>query len=123
MVAPRFTWRIPPETMIGKLDAGNAKMVSGLAALGDVFAARLEAAAKSGAPWSDDTGAARAALLGVADKSATGVAIRLSHGVEYGRYLETGTSRMRPYPIIQPTIEAHLAAVSSALEALISGAF
>lgn len=78
---------------------------------------------QANAPWSDDTGEARASLVAYADASAAGMVITVAGLARHNIFLEMGTYRMAPRPILQPAIDAHLAAIASALEALISGAF
>lgn len=66
-------------------------------------AARAEGQMKEGAPWNDITGYARGALYGRAE----GTDIELgTTNAEYGLFLERGTSKMAPRPIIVPTAQA-----------------
>lgn len=65
-------------------------------------ATRMEDFAKSNAPWTDRTGEARRTLKGSTSKIENGVRITLSHGVDYGQYLELAME-MR-YAIIMRTI-------------------
>ena len=64
----------------------------------------LESYAKRNAPWTDRTTMARKSLRGDAMKIENGVRITLSHGVEYGLWLELANEKR--YAIIKPTIEA-----------------
>lgn len=57
---------------------------------------------KSGAPWTDQTGYARGALYARAE--GTDIHIGTSNE-EYGMFLELGTSKMAPRPIIIPTLD------------------
>jgi hypothetical protein len=66
---------------------------------------RVEAAMKTGAPWTDRTTNARNGLSAEAVTTARGHAILLSHSVSYGIYLETLNGER--YAIILPTIRAY----------------
>lgn len=66
----------------------------------------MESYAKGNHPWQNQTGNAEAMLHANAIHASVNVTnIRLSHGVFYGEYLESGTSRMRAFKIIKPTID------------------
>lgn len=66
----------------------NAQMY----ALCDDWAKELENQAKIKAPWKDRTGHARQSLHGDMEASNSKYRISLSHGVEYGAFLEEGTA-------------------------------
>lgn len=119
MASATFRWEKPPEVIVGNLRTYTQRLIAAIGQLGDLFAARMQAAAASGASWSDRTGAARQGLRGFAEKAATQVVIYLVHSVFYGVYLELGTSRMAPRPIIVPVLEAHHAPIMAALRALV----
>ncbi len=116
-----FTWQTHPSEVAGNVASYAERVLQGIFALADVFAARMEAAAKGGAPWSDRTGAARQGLRGFAVKEATRVVLYLVTSVKYGVYLELGTSKMAPRPIIMPTLERNFAPLMSAVRGLIGG--
>ena len=79
------------------------------------WAAVFEQYAKENAPWTDRTANARQSLhTFVEDLAADTVALYLSHGMEYGLYLETRYAGA--YAIIWPTIEAHIGAVRKMLQ-------
>lgn len=71
---------------------------SALYALGDNFAGHMERYAKSNASWVDRTGHARQSIHSGVEENGGGVTIYLSHGIQYGRYLEEGT----PPHVIRP---------------------
>lgn len=115
-----FTWTMPPSAqLVPNLGSYEQRLLAAVGALADVFAARMEAAAKAGAPWTDRTGAARQGLRGFAVKAAASVVIYLVHSVFYGIYLELGTRRMAPRPIIMPVLTAHYASIMAAVRQLI----
>lgn len=63
---------------------------------------RLRGQMKQEAPWTDRTGAARRQLLAEVEQDAQKVALVLSHGVPYGKYLELSNGGR--YAIIGPTV-------------------
>jgi hypothetical protein len=116
-----FVWVVPPTVIKASLGSWDQKIIAGLAALADLFTAKLEAYAKANAPWMDQTGNARQGLRAFAEKAARMVAIHLVHSVFYGIFLELGTRKMGPRPIILPTLEAHYGEVFAAMQALVGG--
>ena len=66
--------------------------------------ARVEAYAKQNAPWSDQTGMARAGLNASVSVEGGEVVLTLAHSVDYGIWLET--IQDGAYAIIMPTLEA-----------------
>ena len=95
-----------------KLDA--SKLISGLAereiktraALGlyaDTVSKKMEAHAKSNKPWTDRTGRAKQSLNSSWSWRGDVARVELSHGVDYGIYLEFCNEKI--YAIIKPTID------------------
>jgi hypothetical protein len=115
-----FVWHVHPERVAGRVDEFSEAVVAALHSLADLFAAKIQAYAQQNAPWGDVTGAARAGLRGTAEKLAAGMVLRLAHSVYYGVFLELGTSRMGPRPIVQPALEAHYAEVIAAVTRMLA---
>lgn len=88
-----------------KMAQARRGMKAGTVALAASHAARGERAMKANAPWSDRTSNARQGLFGESEETADGAVIVLGGTVEYQPYLELGTSRMAPRPIILPTAQ------------------
>ena len=95
-----------------KFDANN--LIKGLAereiktraALGlyaDTVAKKMEAHAKGNKPWTDRTGRAKQSLNSSWKWMGDVARVELSHGVDYGIYLEFCNERK--YSIIRPTID------------------
>ena len=118
---PSFRWVQHPSVVAGAVRSWSERILQGIAAIADLFAAKIEAYAKANALWNDRTGAARQGLRAFVVKEATRVVITLAHSVFYGRWLETGSSRMAPRPTIMPTLQAHYAPLMAAVRALIGG--
>lgn len=117
----RFTWISPPSVIVGNLASFEQRVIQALGQLADLFTAKLESYAKANAPWTDRTGAARQGLRAFAVKAAMQVTLYLVTSVNYGIFLELGTSRMAPRPIVMPTLEAHYGEIMAAARALIGG--
>ena len=97
--------------MIFKFDA--SKLIKGIAereiktkaALGlyaDTVAKKMEAHAKGNKPWTDRTGRAKQSLNSSWKWMGDVARVELSHGVDYGIYLEFCNEKR--YAIISPTI-------------------
>jgi len=76
----------------------------------------LEAYAKAHRPWTDRTGNARQSLFSVSELAGEIVTIYLSHGMEYGVFLELCNSGQ--YAIIMPTLQANYGVIKAALDRL-----
>ena len=63
----------------------------------------LESQMKQKAPWTDRTTMARKSLRGEAEKTDNGVRITLSHGVDYGKWLELAHEKR--YAILEETVQ------------------
>lgn len=117
-----FEWTIRPEAdLIPHLIAYQARIIAALRALFNVFAAKIEAYARSHAPWQDVTGAARQGLRAFVEGEGLQITIYLVTSVVYGLYLELGTRFMAPRPIVMPALQAHYAELVAAIRALIGG--
>ena len=79
---------------------------AGLNALLLNWAGTMEGYAKSHAPWTDRTGHARQSLHGGVDVRDDQLVLYLSHGVEYGIWLELAHGGN--YAIVRPTADTHL---------------
>lgn len=114
-----FRWSIPPSVLAGKVGSYGQRVLAAVHELAQVFAARMEAAAKGAAPWTDRTGNARQGLTGIALKAAAGVTIILYHQAIYGIWLEVAHGGN--WAIIMKTMEAHYGPLMAALRALVRG--
>jgi hypothetical protein len=119
MVTTSFRWDIPPSVMVDKLSDYKKNLLQAIFQLGKVFAARMEAYARSNARWTDRTGNARQGLTGKAVKTAAGVIIYLFHKMTYGIWLEI--AHAGKYAIILETLETHHPEIMTNLERLVKG--
>lgn len=96
-----------------KLDMGDIlknlteKELKTLAALnlyGDTVSKDMEAYAKSNRPWTDRTGEARKRLKGNKKNMGNVIRCEISHGVDYGIFLEMKNERR--FAILDPTVKA-----------------
>lgn len=94
---------------------GVSVHTAAVATLADkTLAPMLEAYAKAHRPWQDQTGNARQSLFSVSELAGEIVTIYLSHGMEYGVFLELCNSGK--YAIIMPTLEANYGVIKAALD-------
>ena len=89
------------------------RKVAGTYALLQNWAGQLEGYAKENAPWTDRTGHARQGLHGGVDVDDTKFVLYLSHGVEYGIWLEIAHGGN--YAIIKPTFDAHISRIRNTI--------
>lgn len=104
--------------MADRAEARAAATLAGLHDLGGVSAARVEGAAKAGAPWTDRTGNARQGLFGRAIPTPTGVLVVLGGTASYQIWLELAHGGR--YAIILQTLEAEHPALLADAAALVA---
>ncbi len=91
-----------PSKMISNLVNTDNKFDVAIRMFADNAAIDLQNDARNNAKWVDRTGAARQRLKGTAGKISTGYRLTLSHGVDYGIWLELANERK--YSILDSTI-------------------
>jgi len=79
---------------------------AGMYALLQDWAGQMESYSKIHAPWTDRTGHARQSLHGGVDIDKDTFILYLSHGVEYGIWLEVAHGGN--YAIVRPTADVHI---------------
>ena len=92
---------------------------AGLYALLLNWAGTMEGYAKSHAPWTDRTGHARQSLHGGVDIQDDQQVLYLSHGVEYGIWLEIAHGGN--YAIVGPTVDVHHSRIKKTVKDYWSG--
>lgn len=110
-------WDGTDEQMIAALERYEADVQKTVRAVADYFAPIIEREARVNAVWTDRTGNARAGLHSeVEDLAQQTVALWLSHGVNYGLWLEViGAGK---WAIIAPTLEAHYGQIEEMLRGI-----
>lgn len=110
-------WGGSLKTMDARIERYKANLLKAVFALATEWARRISTDAKTSAPWTDRTGAARRSLFGRAMRLATGVIIVIGHGVHYGIYLERRWGGK--YAAIIPALQRAYAAVMASLAQLV----
>lgn len=95
---------------------GVSAHVAAAGALANAFAPQLESHAKANAPWTDRTGNARQSLFAVVDVQTNKVILYLSHGMEYGVFLELCNAGK--YAIVMKTLETYYPQIAQAMKDL-----
>lgn len=96
------SFRIDSSEVQNNLKALPSKVNAAVGMYAKTASKTLENQAKQNAPWTDRTGHARQRLTGDANEVEKGWQIELSHGVDYGIYLELAHEKR--FAILQPTI-------------------
>lgn len=116
MTGATLTWQ-GSRQMLERIDEYGRRVHQAIRAVADYFAPVIETYAKENAIWTDRTANARQNLHGwVEELSKTVVSIWLSHGVEYGLWLEV--AHQGRYQIIWPALQAHLEPIRQMLEGI-----
>lgn len=85
------------------LEAFSQRAMATVKMFAETQAKVLEKDAKEQAKWTDRTGHARARLTGYTEEEENKIRIVLSHGVDYGIWLELANEKR--YAIVKPIIE------------------
>lgn len=85
--------------------------------LADTEVKRMEAEAKTNAPWMDITGNARNSIQGNFNWQGTKAAMQLSGNMEYFVYLEL--AKEKRYAILKPTIDKNASRILSSFQKLV----
>jgi len=113
----RIEWNGTDQQMKRNMAAYGVAVNNTLFQLGQFFAEkRLEPFAKRNAPWSDRTSNARQGLFAVTLKEGDKVVLILSHGVDYGVFLEL--AHQGNFAIIGPTLQQHYGEIMQAVRAI-----
>lgn len=113
-----FTWQRRPTVAFPALTEAYADAIhDAIAQLAERYAAEIEAWMKDNAPWSDRTGNARQTLFAEAIDFTDTVVILMSHGVEYGTFLELAHGGN--YAIITPALDYFIPRIWRDVQALL----
>ncbi len=115
----KFVWIRPPSGMGAECRRRADAMEPMLLGMMSTLRGSLIDYMKSNAPWQDRTKKARDSLDASVNITGKGsVTLSARHGVPYGGFLETGTSKMAAYPIIGPGLQAHYAQTRKIMDIL-----
>jgi hypothetical protein len=104
MAKTTIKWTRSPGHLAIAIEKYGDKVGDAIEELGKDLARDMEAQMKQDAPWKDQTGRARKELKGACERAAKEIVIvYLSHGVDYGVYLEL--SNAQQFATIQPTMQ------------------
>lgn len=112
-----ITWTPHPNVLRLRVEALSVAFFERLGVLLDTVAARGESLAKTGAPWTDRTGAARSGLRGTSDVGATESQVVLSYNVDYGMWLELANQGR--YATVIPTMQVMVGELGNGLRGLL----
>lgn len=105
------------DDMMRRLQEYNNRIMWAVKQVAQYWAAVLEEYAKANRPWTDRTANAVQSLHSyVEELSGDTVRLYLSHGVDYGIFLEV--KHAGRYAIIWPTIQRHLPAIRQMLQGI-----
>ena len=110
-----FKWKT--NTLITNLADFDVKTKASVGLYGDTVAKKLEASAKANRPWTDRSGRARQSLNSDSEWVGNKVRVSLSHGVDYGIWLELCNEGK--YAIIMPTINKEGPSILKGLEKIL----
>ncbi len=113
----RIDWGGTDQQVKRRMDAYGVAVEQTLFQLGQFFAQKkLEPFAKRNARWDDRTGNARQSLFAVTLKDGDNVVLILSHGVDYGVFLEL--ANQGNFAIIGPTLQQHYSEIMEAVRGI-----
>lgn len=107
------------EDMISAVENYSQDVLDAIEEVALYLAPILEGHAKLTAPWQDRTGNARQSLFAVVDVARDIVTLYLSHGMEYGLWLEVRYAGR--YAVILPTLQAHYSMIDDMLQDIFEG--
>lgn len=102
-MANQPSFRFDASSLIAGMTSLQGKAEIAMMMYAENGALKLQNYAKEHRPWTDRTGHARQRLTGKSSRVDKGYQLELSHGVEYGIWLEMAHEKR--FAIINPTIE------------------
>lgn len=111
--------KINTKGLDSSLDGMSERLATAVLMLADTKSKEIESYAKANRKWRDRTNQAKANLRCVTSRPEKNlVRITLSHGVDYGIWLELANEKR--YAIIKPTLDVYGPKVMSSLEGLMN---
>lgn len=109
-------WTVPLPTLGEQVHEKAERLMATLGKLGQVIVAQLVTDTKATAPWADRTSNARQTLHGRALLTASFLQLILSHGVDYGIWLEVKNGGR--FGIVVKTMKAQAPRIFAMVRAL-----
>ncbi len=105
---------------IGREISGRAQRIrAGVTALAQSHGTRLADRSRDNATWQDRSGDARGGIASEVMASGNIIDIIVYHVMEYGPYLELGTSRMAKYGVMDHEVQVTAAELTADAQALV----
>ena len=98
-----MTMKLDAKGLVAGMMVFEEKVDIAMRLYAETAAVKLEGEAKKKATWTDRSGDARRRIKGSVERRPTGYRIKVSHGVEYGIWLELANEKK--YATIGPTID------------------
>lgn len=112
-----MAFRIDPSQALRGMSEAKLKTMFAAEKYGQAAAAKLEAEAKAGAPWTDRTALARQTIAGVSDWVGDSLRIGIAGNMNYSPYLEFCHEKQNA--ILWPTINKMAAEIIQGMRKLI----
>lgn len=112
-----IVWSVSPQVISGRIGVLARAFPQAVDQACAASAMHGEGYAKVNAPWTNQTGAARAGLMGESGVKGGSGAITISHGVDYGIWLEIANQGR--YRIIPQTLQSTVADLQGRLSGLL----
>ena len=112
-------FKLDASELAESLSSLEVKTQAALEMYADSAAQKLQGSARRNAPWTDRSGAARNRLTCTVEHQGKGQELlTLSHGVEYGLWLEL--AHEKNWAILQPTIDRESSEIIEGLSTLLT---
>lgn len=118
-----IAWPKPTSIISSEIGRRKTQARSALVELSQYHGANLATRSKQNARWNDRTGNARAGIGSEVVDGGDVIDIVVFHSVEYGKYLELGTSRMARLGVMADEIHVTAAELTSDAQAVVRRLF
>jgi len=122
-MAVNVQWTQPPTIIGGNIRSRRERAGSALLALCQSHGGRLETRTKANSQWNDRTGNARQGIGNQVQASGNVIEIVIYHTMDYGKFLELGTSRMAKLGVMDHEIQVTAAEVTTDAAKVVRGLF
>ncbi len=110
-------FRIDPGAAIKGLSEARLRTMYAIEKYGQAAAAKLEAKAKTDAPWTDRTALARQTIAGVSDWVGEALRVGLTGNMDYSPYLEF--TNQKRYAVLWPTVNGMTTEILKGMEGIL----